>query len=132
MSSDGDQRTILLPALLSLSSDWMSIRCCYITVDSAMAASQNGFCSYKLSIHKNQYYADNDKKYYNFYLFILLSEKDCETRSFYDTFLECASTVLWRSGCKIHHFVAEPNIRCLSLLMAIIKLNEQSRLSKLS
>jgi hypothetical protein len=26
--------------------------CCYITVDSAMAASQNGFCSYRLSIHK--------------------------------------------------------------------------------
>ncbi len=26
--------------------------CCYIAVDSAMAASQNGFCSYKLSIHK--------------------------------------------------------------------------------
>ncbi len=27
-------------------------RCCYITVDSAMGASQNGFCSYKLSSHK--------------------------------------------------------------------------------
>ncbi len=26
--------------------------CCYITVDSAMAASQNGFCSYNLSIHR--------------------------------------------------------------------------------
>jgi hypothetical protein len=26
--------------------------CYYITVDSAKAASQNGFCSYKLSIHK--------------------------------------------------------------------------------
>ncbi len=26
--------------------------CCYITVDSAMAASQNGFCPDKLSIHK--------------------------------------------------------------------------------
>ena len=26
--------------------------CCYITVDSAMVASQNGFCSYNLSIHK--------------------------------------------------------------------------------
>ncbi len=26
--------------------------CCYITVDSAMAPSQNGFCSYKISIHK--------------------------------------------------------------------------------
>jgi hypothetical protein len=29
-------------------------RCCYTTVDSEMAASQNGFCSYKLSIHKKQ------------------------------------------------------------------------------
>jgi hypothetical protein len=28
------------------------LRCCYISVDSAMAASQNGLCSYKLSIHK--------------------------------------------------------------------------------
>jgi hypothetical protein len=27
-------------------------RCCYIMVDSAMVASQNGFCSYKLSYHK--------------------------------------------------------------------------------
>jgi hypothetical protein len=27
-------------------------RCCYITVDSTMAASQNGFCSHKLHIHK--------------------------------------------------------------------------------
>ncbi len=27
-----------------------SRECCYITGDSAMAASQNGFCSYKLSI----------------------------------------------------------------------------------
>ncbi len=26
--------------------------CCYITVDSALGASQNGFCSYKISIHK--------------------------------------------------------------------------------
>jgi hypothetical protein len=26
--------------------------CCYITVDSAMAASQNGFCSYNLSFNK--------------------------------------------------------------------------------
>jgi len=44
-------------------------RCCYITVDSAMAASQNGFCSYKLSFHKNQYYADYEKKILQF-LFI--------------------------------------------------------------
>ncbi len=30
----------------------LNSQCCYITVDSAMAASQNGFCSYKFSIHK--------------------------------------------------------------------------------
>ncbi len=29
----------------------MLLQCCYKTVDSAMAASQNGFCSYRLSIH---------------------------------------------------------------------------------
>ncbi len=28
------------------------IRCCHMTVDFAMAESQNGFCSYKVSIHK--------------------------------------------------------------------------------
>jgi hypothetical protein len=30
----------------------LKVRCCYITVDSAIAASQNGFNSYKLSINK--------------------------------------------------------------------------------
>jgi hypothetical protein len=49
------ERKILNPLL--------KIRCCYRTVDSAMAASQNGFCSHKLAIHKNQYYTDYDKKY---------------------------------------------------------------------
>jgi hypothetical protein len=37
---------------LDLPNPILEKRCCYITVDSAMAASQNGFCSYKLSIHK--------------------------------------------------------------------------------
>ncbi len=32
---------------------WKDLRCCYVTVESAMAASQNGFCSSKLSIQKN-------------------------------------------------------------------------------
>ncbi len=32
---------------------YVSVGCSYITVDSAMTASQNGFNSYKLSIHKN-------------------------------------------------------------------------------
>jgi hypothetical protein len=44
-------------------------RCCYMMVDSAMVASQNGFCSsYKLSYKKKQYFADYDKKYYFFLL----------------------------------------------------------------
>jgi hypothetical protein len=38
------------------------IYCCYITVDSAMSESQNRFCSYKHSLHKNnQYYSEHDK-----------------------------------------------------------------------
>ncbi len=44
------------------------------TMGSSMASSQNGFCPYKLSIHrKKQFYADYDNKYYKFYLFNLLS-----------------------------------------------------------
>ncbi len=39
-------------AFSSLPSEMVIMGCCYVTVDSAMAASQNGFCSYKLSIHK--------------------------------------------------------------------------------
>ncbi len=63
--------------------------CCYITVDSAMAASQNGFCSYKFSIHKKtnivQIMTKNIKIL--IYLFFYHSEI-VKTRSFYDTFLE--------------------------------------------
>ncbi len=70
-------------------------RCCYITVDSAMASSQNGFCPYKLSIHReNQYYADYDKKYYNFYFFNLLSKRNCDTSHFVTLSLSYANTVL--------------------------------------
>ncbi len=48
-------------------------RCCYITVDSAMAALQKGFCSYKLSIHKKTYTTQiMIKKYYIFFKFNLL------------------------------------------------------------
>jgi hypothetical protein len=45
-----------------------------ITVDFAMAASQNVFCSYKLSIHKKTNIMKiMTKKYFNFYLFNPLS-----------------------------------------------------------
>jgi hypothetical protein len=41
-------------------------RCCYVTVDSAMVASQNGFCSYKLSYHKKTNIMQIMTKYYIF------------------------------------------------------------------
>ncbi len=74
--------------LNSLSPMWQNFRCCYITVDSAMAASQNGFCSYKLSIHKKTNITQIMTKKIKFYIFNLLSKRNCKNRSFYDTFLE--------------------------------------------
>ncbi len=53
-----------------------------------MAASQNGFCSYKLSIHKKTNIMQITTKILHFYLFNLLSQRNYETSSFYDTFLE--------------------------------------------
>ncbi len=48
--------------------------CCYITVDSAMAASKNGFCSYNLSFHKKTIIMQiMTKNITIFYLFHLLS-----------------------------------------------------------
>jgi hypothetical protein len=41
--------------------------CCYIMVDSAMAASQNGFCSYKFSIHKKTNIMQIKTKYITFF-----------------------------------------------------------------
>jgi hypothetical protein len=41
-------------------------RYCYITVDSAMVASQNRFCPYKLSIHKKTNIMKIMAKYYIF------------------------------------------------------------------
>ncbi len=38
-------------------------RCCYITVDSAMVASPNGFTILSFLFIKNQYDADYGKKY---------------------------------------------------------------------
>ncbi len=49
-----------------------------------MAASQNGFCSYKLSINKNIMQIMTK----NITFFINLIFYHRETRSFYDTFLE--------------------------------------------
>jgi hypothetical protein len=55
-------------------------KCCYITVDSAIAASQNGlvFTSFPFT-RENQYNADYDKKLH-FINLIFYSQRNCETR----------------------------------------------------
>jgi len=64
--------------------------CCYITVDSAMAASQNGFCSYKLSIHKKTIIMQIlTKNIANFICLIFYHRKIVKIDHFiYDTFLD--------------------------------------------
>jgi len=55
-----------------------------------MAASQNGFCSYKLSFNEKTNIMQIMTK--NIKIFIYL--RNCENRSFYGTLLElCSSTV---------------------------------------
>ncbi len=90
----------------SLSSPWkrFSRRCCYITVDSAMAALQKGFCSHKLSIHKK-----TNIKYYADYYIIFYHREIVKLDHFTTFFFSYANTVLWRSRCKIHRFVAAPS-----------------------
>ncbi len=51
----------------------VSIWCCYVTVDSAMAASGNGFNSYKLYIRKKINIMQIMTKNTKFYLFNLSS-----------------------------------------------------------
>jgi hypothetical protein len=68
---------------------------CYITVDSAMAASLNGLFSILIPAlylpKKNQYYSlfrTWQKTFYNLYSFHVLSKSSCDTRSLYYTMLE--------------------------------------------
>ncbi len=60
-----------------------------------MAASQNGFCSYKLSIHKkNQYYADYDKNITFFIKLIFYHRETVKLDYFMTLSLNYANTVL--------------------------------------
>ncbi len=71
-----------------------------------MVASQNGFCSFKLSIHKKPNNMHFITKILNFYYFNLLSQKNFETRSFYYIFLELCKH---RSVMQpLQNFVAAP------------------------
>jgi hypothetical protein len=54
----------------------IKIRRCYITVDSAMAASQNGYCSYKLSIHKKTNIMQIMTKNITFFITLILYHRE--------------------------------------------------------
>ncbi len=82
--------------------------CCYITVDSAMAASQNGFCSY--SIHKKTNIMQIMSKNVTIFIYLIYYHREMvKLDHFMTLFLSYANTVLWRSRCKIHRFLAVRN-----------------------
>ncbi len=111
----------MCPTLVgSLGSSWEYNRrtgspvwCCYITVDSAMAASQNGFCSYKLSFLKKTNIMQIMTKKITIFIYLIFYEYHREISKldhFMALSLSYANTVLWRSRCKIHRFVAAPPV----------------------
>jgi hypothetical protein len=54
----------------------IKIRYCYITVDSAMAETQNGFCSYKLSIQKKTNIMQIMTKNITFFINLILYHRE--------------------------------------------------------
>ncbi len=87
-----------------------SFRCCGIKVDSAIVASQNGFCYYKLSIHKKTNIIQITRKNITFFISsIFYHRKIVKLYHFMTLSLNYVNTVvLWCSHCKIHRFVAAP------------------------
>ncbi len=82
-----------------------------------MTASQNGFCSFKLSIHKKTNIMQIVTK--NIALFINLifyDRKLLKLDHFMTLSLSNLNTVLWCSRCKIHRFVAVPYFYFLLLI----------------
>jgi hypothetical protein len=66
-----------------------NMRCCYITVDSAMAASQNGFCSYTLFVHNKTNIRQIMTKNITFFInLIFYHRKVVKLDHFYNTFIE--------------------------------------------
>jgi hypothetical protein len=81
--------------------------CCYITVDSATAASQNWFDSYKLSLDKKTNIIQiMTNLFFIFYYFHLLSPCYFETRSSNNSFLELCKLCFVCSHCQSHRYAA--------------------------
>ncbi len=73
--------------------------CCYITVDSAMVASQNGFCSCKLSIKKKTNIMQIMTKKITFYINLIFYHREIVKLDF--------MTLSLSNACK-HRSVMQP------------------------
>ncbi len=74
-----------------------------------MAASQKGFRSYKLSIHKKTNIMQIMTKNIKICIYLIFYQREIVKLGHFMTLsLSYANTVLWCSRCKIHRFVAEP------------------------
>ncbi len=84
---------------------------CYITLDSATTASQNGFWPRKLSFHgKTNIIQNMTKRYFLvIYSFIIGSSETRLLSHISHISLSHANTVLWCSRFRIHCYVAAPN-----------------------
>ncbi len=80
--------------------------CCYITVVYATAASQNEFCSYKLSLNKKPIFFRTLQNTFPFNDIYLLSNISRKIRSVYGTFLELCKHRFVMDRCPIHRYVA--------------------------
>jgi hypothetical protein len=81
-------------------------RCCCIMLDSAMAASQNIFCSYKLSIRKKTNIMQSMTKNITIFIYLIFYHREIVKLDHFMTLsVSFANTVLW---CSHFRFVAAP------------------------
>ncbi len=105
----------------------MVLRCCYITVDSARASSQSGFCSCRLFIYKKPNIMQIMTETITICIyFIFYHRAIVEQDHFMTLFLSYANTVLWCTRCKIHRFVAAPVVpvsghRCKGYVPSVLR-----------
>jgi hypothetical protein len=77
-----------------------------------MAASQNGFFSYTLSIHKKINIMQIMTKSITIFIYLFFYHREIVKLDHFMTLsLSYSNTVLWCSNCKTHRFAAAPWIR---------------------
>ncbi len=86
-----------------------------------MAASQNGFNSYKAPIHKKTNIMQLMTKNIKFYLSQFYHREIVKLDHFMTLSLSYANTVLWCSRCKIHRFVAAPSVVSRARIFKLFK-----------